>query len=164
MEVEFLKRQRLIRSVVVAFVLSATLVLASAGASASVGVRGHIARSISVQETAHLRLVSRKGATVLNESGEGRGTFNCPMTTQIINSYTTAKLSFSICTKGGSISGQGAVGFYLSGSISHFSGTVSITHGTGRYAHAAGRNLRLTGTLMRNNFSLSLTVTGRMSL
>jgi hypothetical protein len=163
-EAEFLTRQRPIRSAVVAFVLSATMVFASAGASASGAARVHIARTISVQETAHLHLVSRKGATVLNESGEGRGTFKCPMSVQIINSYTTAKVSFSTCTKGGSISGRGAVGFYLSGSVSHFSGTVNITRGTGRYSRAAGRNLRLTGTLVRSNFSLSLTVTGKMSL
>ena len=125
--------------------------------------RAVTASTISVQETAQLRLVSRHGTEVLNERGEGSGTFHCPITARLITAYTRASIAFTIaCSSKNTLSGAGEASFYVSGSTAHFSGTVAVTRGTGLYAHDSATSLKLSGTYQRNSYALVMYVSGRM--
>lgn len=124
---------------------------------------GHAAQTVAVNERVATRLTSHKGTTVLNEQGQGSGTFKCSLTLQIKISYTSATISFLCALTSGTLSGSGSTSFVVAGDVSHFNGTIAITHGTGKYSHASARSLHIQGTLQRSNYSLSATVAGSMS-
>jgi hypothetical protein len=125
--------------------------------------RAATAGTLPVQETAQLRLVSRHGTEVLNERGEGSGTFRCPITARLITAYTRASIVFTItCSSKNTLSGGGEASFYVSGSTAHFSGDVAVTRGTGVYAHDSAASLKLSGTYQRNTYALVMSVSGRM--
>jgi hypothetical protein len=147
----------------VAVALCACLAVASATSlAASSRTRATAARRLSVSEAASLHLTSHHGS-ILNEQGNATGTLRCPLTISLNVSYTTATISFSICSNDGTFSGSGKAQFYASGESAHFRGTVSISHGTGKYAHAAGSGLQIEGKIeRRRNYALSVTVHGEM--
>jgi hypothetical protein len=119
-------------------------------------------REVAVHETVAARLVNHRGATYLNERGQGSGTFQCPLTIQISITYTRASITFNCATQTGKVGGGGETAFYASGHTAHFNGTLHITHGSGSYAHASAENLHITGTLRRGSYALAATVTGTM--
>jgi hypothetical protein len=122
------------------------------------------AQTITVNERVVTHLTSHHGTSILNEQGQGSGTFKCFLTLQIKISYTNATISFLCNLSGGSMTGSGSTSFIVAGSISHFNGAITITHGTGRYSHASARSLHIQGILQRNSYSLSATVAGSMSI
>jgi hypothetical protein len=154
----------LVSGVVASFTLSraeATAVNKRAPASLDSSV-AITASAISVNETAHLHLVSHKNA-VLHEQGVGYGTFHCPLAIQLTISSTTVGILFTCTPHGGSISGTAKASFYVAGAVARFSGMLSINHGTGAYIHASGVALQIKGTIRRETYALTVRVSGRMN-
>jgi hypothetical protein len=120
------------------------------------------AASISVNESVTAKLVSHRGGTVLNERGQGSGSFSCPLTIEINISYTHAAIVFNCPTSRGDLAGRGETSYYASGSIARFNGTLTVTHGTGSYSHATPSNLHITGSLRRGSYALQATVSGSL--
>jgi hypothetical protein len=150
-------------TVAIAAALAVCPALALSVVQHSARPRAVTASTISVQETAQLRLVSRHGTEVLNESGKGSGTFRCPITARLTTAYTRAAIAFTItCSSKNTLSGGGEASFYVSGSTAHFSGNVAVTRGTGVYAHDSASTLKLSGTYQRNTYALAMSVSGRM--
>jgi hypothetical protein len=121
------------------------------------------ARQISVNEAAHLHLVSHKEA-VLYEQGLGSGTFNCPLAIRFTISSTKVGISFLCSPHGGSISGTGSASFYVDGAVGRIAGVLSITHGTGTYMHASGPSLKLTGSISRETYATVVRVSGKLDI
>jgi hypothetical protein len=151
--------------IIYAVCLAPLACLLSATASGSKGSRpaAGVARTVTVRETAHLHVTSHRGLQLLNEAGEGTGTFRCPLTVHLSIAYTEAHISFTLaCSSRDSLSGSGNTSFYVSGSTAHFSGSVGVTRGTGRYAHASASHLSVNGSFQRSSYALSLSVSGSL--
>ncbi len=116
-----------------------------------------------MHEAIHMRLVSHH-TSILNETGAGKGTFNCNIVLEIHLSYTHAYLIFTAYPPGGVLRGHGEAAFYVNGPQARFKGTLTLSGGSGRYKHVSGTGLSLQGTLQRGTYALSATVTGMMSL
>jgi hypothetical protein len=119
------------------------------------------ASPISVNDTANLHLISHKRGT-LQERGLASGTLHCPLAIELAISSSTVGIAFTCTARGGSISGTGKAAFYVSAAVAHFSGTLSVTHGTGAYVHASKSSLQIQGTLLRENYALTVRVIGRL--
>lgn len=117
-----------------------------------------------VNESVQAHLVKHQGTTILDEQGQGGGTFNCPLTVQFVITYTHATVTFTCHANGGTISGRGITSFYVAGAMAHFNGSIPTVHGTGRYSGAAGRGLNIKGTLQRGSYRLSAQVSGTLAL
>lgn len=121
------------------------------------------ARTLYVNETSHLSLVSHHGTQVLNEHGSSSGAPGGALTIHVDIAYTQATITFTAYPSGGTLSGQGEATYYAEGPLAHFTGNVKVTHGSGRYAHASASNLKIEGKLERNrNYALYVRVTGQM--
>jgi hypothetical protein len=122
--------------------------------------RARAARSLRASDTAHLHYVSVSGS-LLYEEGQATGTLPGSMHVRF---DVGAKLSgsFTIYTRGGSISGHGEATPHGAGTYESFSGTLVVTGGTGRFAHARGRT-GLSGTFDRANYALLVQTTGTLS-
>jgi hypothetical protein len=130
------------------------------GASAA----GHAARVLSVQEKAHLTLVSAHGLTI-NDRGNASGTFKCPMVIHFtIESAARGSATFTAYPHGGSISGRASASYSVSGTTGHFEGSLRITGGSGTFRHASGSGLLIKGTIDRYNYSLVAQLSGRINL
>lgn len=132
-----------------------------AGQLARPSSRAHMARSLSMNETAQLRVLSRRGI-IFNEQGPASGTFRCTLTLRLTAKVTHVSIQFSANPSGGTLRGEGSANVQPEGAIGRVTGTVSITGGSGRYAHAHGSRLAITGTVNRHNYNLSIRVTGTM--
>jgi hypothetical protein len=122
------------------------------------------ARSMSVSESAHLRLTSRQGTRVFNEKGNMAGTIPGSLVMQMnIAHYGRAAITFTLYAKDGTLAGKGEASFYAAGNTAYFTGSLSLTHGTHKYAHAAARGLKIQGSFQRNNFAVYVTVKGTLS-
>jgi hypothetical protein len=144
---------------------TATFVAMAAGLSAqppgSVGARD--ARTVDLVENAQLHLIHEAGST-LNEKGQATGTFNAPVTCQLTLSANHVTAAFVVYPRGGSISGIAHAHFIVKGSTAYYGGTFVITHGSGSYKHASGKNLGISGTINRQNFSMTVKAHGQMNL
>jgi hypothetical protein len=153
-----------LRTVVVGLVLLFTSASIVAVPSTAFSITGTAAQNISVQESAHLRLISRQGTRVFNERGNMSGSIPGTLTMQMnIAHYGRAAINFSLSAKTGTLAGRGEASFYAAGNTAYFTGLLSITHGSRAYAHAAARGLRIQGTFQRNTFAVYVTVTGKLS-
>ena len=125
------------------------------------------ARQLTVNETAHLTLVSHHTGLLIEE-GASSGTPGGRLAIHVNVSYahtTRAAITFTAHPSGGTVTGGGEVPFYASGAVAHFSGKLSYVHGTGSYSHASTRNLSIQGTVLRNhNYAISVTITGTVSI
>jgi hypothetical protein len=123
-----------------------------------------IARTISLNETGHLRLTSKHNFT-LNERGSASGTIAGVIyvaLTAVSSSRVT--VTVNIYPPGGSISGSGAGTYRRTDKTASFSGSMSFRHGTGRYAHAHGSGLSFSGTIQESrNDAITVYVRGRVS-
>jgi hypothetical protein len=122
-----------------------------------------LARLVSLNESAHLHLTSKKGFT-LNEQGTATGTITGTIYIHlhiVSNSKVTEELS--IFPSGGSLAGSGSASYHVDGGNAAFSGTLAITRGTGRYARARATSLRFTGTIERRNDSVSAHLVGKLT-
>ena len=122
-----------------------------------------IARQLSVNETAHLTLISHHTGLLIEE-GNSSGTPGGRLGIRVNVSYehtTRAAISFTAHPSGGTVTGQGEVPFSASGALAHFSGTLHSIRGSGRYAHASTRGISIRGTVQRtHNYAISVKITG----
>jgi hypothetical protein len=122
--------------------------------------RAHSARTLSATDTAHLHLVKSPGSLLLEE-GSASGTLPGTVKARcVVGPTVTAK--FTIYTRAGAISGQGAGKLSSSGGEPSFGGSMTVTGGTGRYAHAHGRG-GFYGVLNRRTDAMILQTTGTLS-
>lgn len=143
------------RRAVAAGVLVALLMLATWSAAAH-------ARTITVNQTAQMRLIKRVGTT-LYEQGTATGT---------LPGVVAATLTVNVTKVGGEITfyprGGGSITFkaqgvpQAAGVVSRATGTMTIVRGTGRFADARGR-VRFNGILNRRSWAISVTASGRMT-
>ncbi len=122
------------------------------------------ARTISLNETGRLRLISKHNFT-LNERGSASGTAAGTIyvhLTAVSTSRVTAEVN--IYTSGGSISGNGTASYHRASSTASFAGSMSIDRGTGRYDHVHGSGLSFSGTIEESNHdAITVHVSGSVS-
>lgn len=152
-------------------VVGALIALASLGpgSGSAVGRSGSLpfataAKTISLNETGHLRLTSKHDFT-LNERGTASGTVAGTIYVRLTAvSSSRVTVAVDIRPPGGSISGSGAGAYRRSGSIASFSGSMSIAHGTGKYASVHGSGLSFSGTIQESHGdAITVYVKGRVS-
>jgi hypothetical protein len=149
-------------SVSSALLLVGLLIAAQPAASAR-NVTAKAASSVTLSDTAHLRLTSKHGFT-LNEQGSASGTIAGTIYIHlhiVSTNHVTAEVN--IYPKGGSLTGYASASYHPSGGVATFNGTMSIARGTGRYSHARGSGLSFTGTVQRTNDAVGVHVSGKIS-
>jgi hypothetical protein len=121
--------------------------------------RAHVAQTLRAKDTAHLHYVSASGS-LLYEVGSASGTLPGGMHAHMRVSSTFTG-TFTIYTRGGSITGRGSAHPHGSGMYESFAGTLFVTGGSGRFKHAHGR-AGLYGTFNRRNYALDVQTTGTL--
>ncbi len=149
-----------------AILLSGLLLAIAAGAAPAGGApplppaKAHAARTLEATDTAKLRYVKHSGSQLFEE-GSAQGDLpgsmraNCDL-------GATFTASFTIYTRGGTITGHGTATPHGAGLDEHFSGTLTVTGGTGRYSHAHG-HAGLSGTFDRRTYAITLQTSGSLS-
>jgi hypothetical protein len=119
------------------------------------------ANTLSVSDEGHLHLAARpSGSTILEE---GPVTGQLPGTVKVrFNVGATIYGTFTIYTRGGSISGHGSGALHSTGAYATFGGSLTVTSGTGRYRHAHGSG-GLYGAINRHTYALTVQTRGRLS-
>jgi hypothetical protein len=147
-----------------ALALTAMAIPLGAGvASGAATPSAHFAKTVSLNETGRLHLVSKRGFT-LNESGTASGTIKGAISVRLtITSSSRVSAEVTISPKGGSISGSGTASYRKGESGAGFAGALSIVRRSGSYAHAQGSGLKFSGTISRSNDAITVHVTGRMT-
>jgi len=120
------------------------------------------AHTIYVRENVHATNVSHQGNTVINDRGQGKGTFDCPTVMQVRIYYTKGFTSITCKTSSGIIEAAGKVAFFSAGPTATFTGTIPIIHGTGKYAHGSG-HYRVEGMVIRKTYALEASTSGWFS-
>jgi hypothetical protein len=121
--------------------------------------RARAAHALTATDTAHLRYVSASGS-LLYEQGQATGTLPGSMRAHV-DVGAVMSGSFTIYTRGGSISGHGSAAVHGSGVYESFAGSLVATGGSGRFAHAHGR-ARLYGTFNRDTYALVIQTVGTL--
>jgi hypothetical protein len=157
------------RTARLASILAATTVSLGAIVAMPVGAGGatigatHATRTVSLNETGRLHLVSKHGFT-LNELGTASGTLAGSISVRLtIASTSRVSAEVSISPQGGSISGSGTAAYHKGETSASFSGALSINHRSGRYADAEGSGLKFSGTIARSDDAVTVHVSGRLS-
>ena len=142
--------------------LTAAAVL-GVGTAGAAGPSARAARTISIKESANLRLDNHKGA-VLKEHGTAKGTLGGSLFLQLrVNSTRSVTASVQVYPSGGGLSATASASYKVSGAYARFSGRLNITKGSGRYAKASGKNLSFSGTIKRTNDAITVYVSGNLS-
>lgn len=125
---------------------------------------GTMARTVRLDEIAHLRLTSRHDFT-LNERGSASGTIAGTIYVQLTAvSSKRVTVTVEIRPAGGSVSGSGAGTYRRLGSTAAFSGSMSLGHGTGRYARVRGSGLHFGGAIEESHGdAITVHLTGKVS-
>jgi hypothetical protein len=156
-------RARLIAAPIVALGVASLGALATPAVAAAPPRAAHVARTLSLNETAHLHLTSHHGFT-LNEQGSVSGAISGTIYIHlnvVSTNHVTAEVN--IYPSGGSITGQASASYRPSGAVATFSGTMNVSRGTGRYSRARGSGLSFTGTIERSNDAVTVHVSGSLS-
>ncbi len=120
-------------------------------------------RTISLNETGRLHLVSKHGFT-LNEVGAASGSIKGTITVRLkIVSSSRVSAEVTITPSGGSLSGSGTASYHRGATSASFSGGLSISHRSGSYSHAQGSGLKFSGTIAKSNDAITVHVSGRLS-
>jgi hypothetical protein len=152
-------------AVLIAVMLASYWLVGTQGAGAVLRTTpaAHAARTVSLNESASLKLTSKKGFT-LNERGATSGTITGSMYIHLnLTSSSKVTAEVNIYPRGGSLTGTGSASYRVEGAVAKFSGTLSITRGTGKYANARASGLRFTGTIQRRNDAVAVQLSGRLS-
>lgn len=121
------------------------------------------ARTISLNESSHLRLTSKHGFT-LNEEGSASGTVGGTIYIHLtIASINRVTAEVNIYPRGGSITGYARASYHVAGAIASFSGSMSVARGTGSYNHAHASDLSFSGTIARSNDAVTVRLSGQMA-
>lgn len=136
----------------------------TARASRSTGrVTARAAKTVSLVETAQLKLVHENGAALI-EHGHATGTYNAPVaaTLTIHPTYVTAVVT--IFPRGGSVTGSAKANYVVKNSTGYYGGSFTITRGTGTFKHASGKALGISGTIDRYTFAMTVKAHGQVHL
>lgn len=141
--------------------------LAAAGAlaltSGAAGSTAGAARTISLNDSAHLHKTSSHGFN-LYESGQASGSLGGALTLHLdVVSTNRVTAELTVHPSGGSMSGNASGSYHVDGGTANFSGSLSITRGTGSYSHAHGSGISFSGTIQRSNDAVTVRVNGRLS-
>jgi len=117
------------------------------------------ARSLSVTDTAHLKLVHHSGEYI-TEEGQATGTLPGRVKLQL-EVGATVVAHFTIQAAGGSISGVGSGRPKGRSEEPSFAGTMKVAHGSGRYSDAHGTG-GFFGTLNRSSYKMVVQTTGTL--
>jgi hypothetical protein len=130
-------------------------------APVATGTAGHTARAISLNDTAHLRLVHFSGNTLVEE-GKAAGTLPGTVRAKLIVGTSTVSVSFTIYLRNGAIPGQAAAKLNPGkGEYASFAGSLTVHHGSGHYARVSGSG-RVSGTISRNEDLAVVQVVGQI--
>lgn len=133
------------------------------GAAGASGSTAGAARTISLNDTAHLHKTSSHGFN-LYESGSASGTLGGSISLHLdVVSTNRVTAQITVHPSGGSISGTASGSYRNNGSTASFSGTLNVTSGTGSYSHAHGSGLSFSGTIQRSNDAVTVRVSGHFS-
>jgi hypothetical protein len=121
--------------------------------------RALAAGALKATDTARLHYISASGS-LLYEEGAAAGTLPGSMRVHF-NVGATLSGSFTIYTRGGTITGHGSATPHGSGVYESFAGSLVVAGGSGRYAHARGK-AGLYGTFNRNNYALVVQTVGTL--
>lgn len=143
-----------------------TILLAAAATAVLAAPLAHgarAARTVTLNDTAHLRLTSHHGFT-LNERGTATGTIAGTIYIHLtVSSTNRVTAEVNIYPHAGSITGRAGASYRAAGPTATFTGTMNILRGTGTYRHASGHALSFTGTIRRTDDAITVRVSGRMS-
>jgi hypothetical protein len=126
--------------------------------------KAHSARTLALRETGHLHLTSKHGFT-LNEQGTVSGTIAGTIYIHlhlVSSSRVTAEVN--IYPSSGSLSGSGSSSYQVRGAFANFSGTLAVNRGSGTYRRAHATALRFTGAIQRRNDSVTVQLSGALSV
>jgi hypothetical protein len=142
----------------------AVAAVAGTGAAGAAGPHAKAANSLSLNDSANLRLDNHKGVE-LKEHGRAKGDLPGEIYIQLrlaSSRYVTAKIT--VYASGGSVNASASATYrVVTSSSASFSGSLNITGGSGRYGKAKGSHLSFTGTVHRPSDSVSVHVSGKMS-
>jgi hypothetical protein len=147
------------------FLVAALALSACALVPAGVSARqpAHASRTLTLNETGHLKLTSRHGLTLV-ERGSASGTYSATVEVHLtLVSSTRATAQITVSRSGGSITGSGSAAYHNGHSEASFSGAISISHGTGSYSRAHGSGMHISGTLQRSNDAITVHLSGTVS-
>jgi hypothetical protein len=133
------------------------------GATGALGSTAQVARTVSINDTAHLHRTSSHGFN-LYESGSASGSLSGSLSLHldvVSTNRVTAQLTFH--PRGGSVNASASGNYRTNGGTASFSGTLSVTGGSGSYAHAHGSGLSFSGTIQRSNDAVTVHVSGHFS-
>jgi hypothetical protein len=140
------------RTATLAAAVAMLLFLALGVGGAGAASRAHAARTVNIDETARLHLVSRSGST-LNERGTASGTLPGTVSARFKVTVVVVTGSVTIYPRGGGSLTIKVLGVPQSaGTVAKFSGTLTVTGGSGRYAHARGSGT-FTSTVNRRTWA-----------
>jgi hypothetical protein len=147
--------------------LAATAIAAVASTPASAGARSaeaRAARTLSIKESANLRLHDKKGF-VLKEEGVAKGTLGGHLYIQLkVSSRRTVTATIQFYPSGGLLRATAVASYrVVTSSAASFSGSLNIAGGSGRYAKAKGSHLKFSGVVHRPSDSVSVSVSGSFS-
>jgi hypothetical protein len=137
------------------------LTTGTAGASGSTATA---ARTISLNDTAHLHRTSSHGFN-LYESGSASGSLGGSISLHL-DVISTNRVTAQITVHprgGGSINGSASGSYRNNGSTASFAGTMSVTSGSGSYSGAHGSGLSFSGTIQRSTDAVTVRVSGHFS-
>jgi hypothetical protein len=142
---------------------AASIAVFGTGAAGAAGPHATAARSLTLNDSAKLRLNNKKGIE-LKESGHATGTLAGPLYLQLkVTSTRSVSAVVQVYPKGGSISGSAKAAYRVAGSFATFSGSMTITKGSGTYSKAKASSLSFSGTIQRSNDAVTVRVSGKMS-
>jgi hypothetical protein len=124
--------------------------------------RAKATKVVALVETAHLKLITEKGATLF-ERGEATGTYNAPITATFTIHPKSVTASVAIYPHGGSIVGTARADYIVKNSTGYFGGTLTLGRGTGSYGHISevnGKPLGFSGTINRYSFEIEVKAHG----
>jgi hypothetical protein len=146
-----------------AFALGVPLVAGPLSATAAAGASARPARTLSLNESGRLHLLSKHGFT-LYEQGPGSGTVSATVYVRLeIVSTSHVNAEVKISPHGGTIAGTASASYHRGSSSASFAGSLTITHGSGSYANAHGSGLSFSGTIQKSNDAISVSVRGNVS-
>jgi hypothetical protein len=133
------------------------------GAAGASGSTATAARTISLNDTAHLHRTSSHGFN-LYESGSASGSLGGSLSLHLdVISTNRVTAQLTVYPHGGSVSGSASGSYRTNGGTASFSGTLSINGGSGSYAHSHGSGLSFSGTIQRSNDAVTVHVSGNFS-
>jgi hypothetical protein len=159
------RRNRIHRRLAVVGALAATAgTLALTGAAGAARSTATAARTITLNDTGHLRETSHRNF-YLNFSGQASGSVSGTLYLHLhvlgLNRFTA---ELSVYPHGSSISGTASGSYRNTGPTATFSGTLSVSRGTGGYSHAHGSGIGFNGSIQRSGGATTVHVNGRLSV